>query len=102
MQSASLIGTWSHDLARAWVVIELMGQAGALGAVLLCTAIPSWLFILQGGVLIDRVNIRRAMMVGKAILAITSLSLAFIIEFGTIEMWMFLFICPHRGLGFGL
>ena len=98
VQSLSLIGTWSHDLARAWIVIELMGKASALGTLMLAVAIPSLLLILFGGVVVDRTDMRKLMMVTKVILAVSSLALAFLVEFGEIQMWMLLIFAVIEGL----
>ncbi len=87
VQTISLVGTWAHDLARAWIVINLMGQAGALGSLLLATALPGLLLSLQGGVFADRFDVRRIMMATKTLLALLSLTLAFVSEFAHIQMW---------------
>ena len=98
IQTLSLIGKWSHDLARAWVVIEIIGQAGALGAVSFCTAIPCLCLILPAGSLINRLDIRRVLMTTQMVLALVSLSLAFVVEFGSIKMWMFYSFAFIEGL----
>lgn len=87
VQTLSLIGQWSHDLARAWIVIELMGRAGALGSLMLAIAIPSLFFTLQGGVLVDRINVKKLMIITKLLLAALSLLLATVVEFGSIQFW---------------
>lgn len=89
-QTLSLAGQWSHDLARSWIILELMGKASALGVLLVATAIPSLIFILQGGVLVDRVNVKRIMMMTKGVLAVSAFVLAFLTEFSEIKFWMLL------------
>lgn len=64
-----------------------MGSASALGSLLLAIALPGLVLTLQGGVLADRVDVRRIMIVTKTILAIASLILAFVVEFSQIQMW---------------
>lgn len=90
VQTLSLTGQWSHDLARTWIILELMGKASSLGLLQLAIAIPALLFILHGGVVVDRSNIKKIMMVTKAILAVSAFALAYITEFPTIEFWMLL------------
>lgn len=90
VQTLSLTGQWSHDLARAWIILELMGRATALGTLQIAIAIPSLLFILHGGVVVDRSNIKVIMMITKALLACAALALAFITEYSQIEFWMLL------------
>ena len=87
VQSLSLIGSWSHDLARAYIVIEMMGQAGALGSLMLAVAIPSLFLMMHGGVLVDRIDARKLMILTKSVLAVSSFALAFVTEFSHIQMW---------------
>jgi len=87
MQTLSLTGTWASDLARAWIVWEMMGTASALGILMLSSAIPGLFLILYGGVIVDRVNIRKLMMITKLLLAIISFTLAFLMEFSELQFW---------------
>lgn len=89
-QSLSLIGQMSHDLARSWIVVETMGRAASLGSLHMAIAIPSLLLILHGGVLVDRVDVRRLMMITKSLLAVAALAMALVVEFGSLKMWMLL------------
>jgi MFS family permease len=88
-QSLSQIGNWSFDLARAWIVLHILGQASELGLVLLLSSLPM-ILLLHGGMLVDRIPFRRLLylVVGaKAVLALLSIILACIIEFHTVELW---------------
>ncbi|MCB0386111.1 MAG: MFS transporter [Bdellovibrionales bacterium] len=87
VQTLSMIGTWSHDLARAWIVVEMMGKAAALGLLMLSVALPTFVLILQGGVLVDKLEVRKLMMVTRATLACSAIALAALTEFGTIQLW---------------
>ncbi|MEO0335202.1 MAG: MFS transporter [Pseudomonadota bacterium] len=98
VQTLSQIGKWSHDLARAWIVVEMFGKAGALGTLLLATAIPSMIFILYGGVLVDRVDVKRVFMFTSFFLAMASLTLAGITEFSNIQFWHLLIFGVIEGL----
>ncbi|MCC7405997.1 MAG: MFS transporter [Bdellovibrionales bacterium] len=98
VQTLSMIGTWSHDLARAWIIVEMMGKAAALGLMLLAVALPTFLLILQGGVIVDKLEVRRVMFTTKAILACSAIALAAITEFGHIELWHLLVFGILEGL----
>lgn len=87
VQSISLIGTWAHDLARSWIILNLFGSASALGSMLLATALPGLALTLQGGVLADRADVKRIMTWTKSALALSALALAFFAEFERIQMW---------------
>lgn len=86
----SLIGRWSHDLARAWIIYELTARAGAMGNVFLAGAIPVFFLMFYGGALVDRADVRKVMMTTQSIMAVVALIFAFWVEFGEIKMWHFL------------
>jgi len=86
-QTLSLTGSWAADLARAWLVVSQFGSATALGGLMLATAIPGLFLILHGGVLVDRVDVRRLMIITKTLLGFIALALAVLTEFGHIAYW---------------
>ena len=47
----------------------MLGKAGALGNLHMAIAVPCLFFILQGGVLVDRANVRKVMMWTKGLSA---------------------------------
>ena len=85
--SISLVGFWAFDLARSWIVVSGLGRATELGLVLMAGAIPGIFFSLYGGVIADRIDARKMMIVTKSILALLSLMLAYYAEFHQIELW---------------
>ncbi len=87
VQTLSMTGSFAHDLARAYIVIELMSTAGALGSLMMAIAIPSFLFILQGGVLVDRIDVRKMMMWTKGLLGLLAVALGFVILKEQIQFW---------------
>ncbi len=98
VQLFSMIGTMSHDLARSWIVIELLGKASALGTLQMSSALPSVLMILQAGVIVDRSDVRVIMMATKSFLAIVALGLAVITAFYHVEFWQLLVFGIIEGL----
>jgi len=53
-QSISLIGDRIFQVALAWWVLETTGSAVAMGTVMILSILPMLLFLLIGGVLVDR------------------------------------------------
>lgn len=91
-QTLSLVGSWSHDLARSWIIISATGSSGALGNINLAIAVPCLFLILQGGVLVDRTDVRKLMIRTKSLMGISALILAALTESQHIEVWhLFLF-----------
>ncbi len=88
VQALSQTGKWSHDLARSWLILELVdNKAWALGLVVLMAAIPNIILSLPSGVLVDRVNVKKVLLLTNSVLALSALCLAFIVEFYQVQLW---------------
>ncbi|MBI4507293.1 MAG: MFS transporter, partial [Chloroflexi bacterium] len=72
---ASLTGYWVHFVAQGWLVYQLTGSAWLLGVVGAAGSIPSLLFALVGGVMADKVDRRRLLIVTRLIYAALALVL---------------------------
>jgi MFS family permease len=97
-QTLSLIGQWSHDLARAWIIIAATGSSGELGNLNLAIAIPCLLLILRGGVLVDRTDVRRLIIWTKSLMGLGCLVLASLTAFSKIEIWHLLVFGLFEGV----
>ncbi len=98
VQTLSLIGTWSHDLARSWIIVEATQSSGALGNLNMAVAVPCLFLILHGGVLVDRTDVRRLMQKTKALMGLSSLILAFLWESSHLEVWHLLVFAVIEGI----
>lgn len=97
-QTLSMVGSWSHDLARSWIIAEATGSSGALGNLNMAIAVPCLFFILQAGVIVDRSDVRRMIQWTKSLLGIASLILAAITEFSHLEVWHLLIFGVVEGI----
>lgn len=97
-QTLSLIGQWSHDLARAWIIIAATGSSGALGNLHLVIAIPCLLFMLSGGALVDRTDVRVLMVWTKSLLGLACLVLAGIAGFSQVQVWHLMVFALIEGI----
>ena len=59
----SNIGTWMQNVAQGWLVLTLTNSSFWLGVVGFAGSIPFLIFTLLGGVVADRVNKRRLLLV---------------------------------------
>src|SRR5678815_5255510 len=77
-QGISLIGTWLTQIATSWLVYRLTGSAVLLGVVAFAGQIP--LFVLGPfmGVLVDRWNRRRILIVTQIVAMLQSFALAYL------------------------
>jgi MFS family permease len=75
-QFISLCGTWMQVIAQGWLVLQLTDSAFAVGLVTALGSLPILLFTLYGGVIADRVNKRRFILVLQSLMLAEALTLA--------------------------
>jgi MFS family permease len=75
-QFISLCGTWMQVIARGWLVLKLTDSAFAVGLVTALGSLPILLFTLYGGVIADRVNKRRFILLLQSLMLVEALTLA--------------------------
>jgi len=66
-QGVSLIGTWITRIATSWLVYRLTGSAVMLGVVVFAGQIPTFLIAPFAGVLVDRWNRWRVLLVAQTL-----------------------------------
>jgi len=86
-QSISLIGTWMQRIAMPWLVYHMTGSALLLGVVGFAGQIPTFLLSPVAGVLTDRWNRYRVLLVTQIISMIQASILAWICLAGVIQIW---------------
>lgn len=86
--AVSVIGTWMQRVAQDWLVLDLSDSAVALGIATALQFLPTLLFGLWGGVLVDRLNRRRTIMATQAASAVLAAALAVLVLTGTARLWM--------------
>jgi hypothetical protein len=87
-EAVSLLGDQFFLVALPWLVLQLTGNAFAIGTVVAVAAAPRALFILLGGALTDRFSPRFVMLysnVGRMVLVAV---LALLTATGVVELWM--------------
>ncbi len=75
-QGLSLIGTWITRVATSWLVYRLTGSALLLGVVNFAGQIPNFVLSPLAGVLADRWNLRRTLVVTQVFSMLQSFALA--------------------------
>jgi MFS family permease len=74
-QAISMIGTWMQMTAQSWLVLTLTKSATDLGVVVALQTLPMLLLGPYGGVVADRVNKRRFMVVLQSLMGVQALVL---------------------------
>jgi MFS family permease len=75
-QSISLIGTWITRIATSWLVYRLTGSEMLLGVVGFCSQIPLLILAPFAGVLVDRWDRHRILVITQILSALQSAALA--------------------------
>lgn len=77
--AVSNIGTWSYRLAQDWLVLDLTGSAQALGFVVAAQFLPGMILSLYGGILADKFDQRKILILCNVSGAILALGLGAIV-----------------------
>ena len=97
-QSISLIGTWMTRIATSWLVYRLTGSALLLGIVGFAGQIPSFILAPFAGVLVDRWNRHRLLVMTQILALLQSLAMALLALSGLIKIWHIIALSVFQGL----
>jgi MFS family permease len=97
-QSISLIGTWMQMTAQSWLVLSLTHSSTALGGVVALQTLPVLLLAPYGGVLADRIDKRRLMVVLQIAMGLQALALGVLTVTGAVEVWQIGLLAALLGL----
>jgi MFS family permease len=86
-QGISLIGTWMQQVAMAWLVYRLTDSAFMLGLISFFTRIPIFLTSPFLGVLADRWNRHRILVITQTLSMLQALLLAFLVLARLVHIW---------------
>ncbi|MBS1161791.1 MAG: transporter [Proteobacteria bacterium] len=86
-QAVSILGSWMQQVALGWLVYRLSGSAMLLGATAFLAQIPQLFVAPLAGIVIDRSNIRRLMLLVQSGMCLQALGLAAITHYGWVEPW---------------
>jgi predicted MFS family arabinose efflux permease len=86
----SSVGTWMQEVAQNWLILTMTGSASLLAIDAFLGDAPFLLFSLFGGVLADRMDRRRILLLSQVVQLSSAFLLATLIFTGHIEVWMIL------------
>jgi MFS family permease len=96
-QGISVIGTWITRVATSWLVYRLTGSALMLGVTGFIGQLPVFLFAPFAGVLVDRANKHRILLVTQALSMIQSFLLAVLTLTGVITVLHIILLSALQG-----
>ncbi|MEO0083978.1 MAG: MFS transporter [candidate division WOR-3 bacterium] len=97
-QGISLIGTWMQRVALGWLVFRLTNSPFLLGIVSFSGELPIFLTTTFAGVLIDRWNKRRLLIITQVLAMIQALILSVLFFTKTISIWHIIALSIFMGL----
>lgn len=87
-QAISQTGTWIDKVAQAWLVLALTHSAFAVGLLAACQFVPFSVLGLIAGVVVDRLDTWRTVVITQAIRMVIAATLAGLVLGGAIQVWM--------------
>jgi MFS family permease len=97
-QSISLIGTWMQRTAVSWVIYTLTHSTFMLGLAIFASQFPSFLFSLFGGIVSDRYNRYKVLLVTQTASMVQALMLAILILTNHYVVWEILSLSVMLGI----
>jgi len=86
-QVVSLFGMWMESTALGFLVFELTKSPAYLGLVGFAAGIPTWLFMLYGGVIADRMPRRNLLMITQSVMMALAFAVAALTFLHWIQPW---------------
>ena len=97
-QSISLAGTWMQATAQSWLVLTLTHSSTDLGFTVALQTLPVLLLAPYGGVVADRVDKRRLMIVLQIAMGFQALALGLLTVLGAVQFWQVCALAVILGL----
>jgi MFS family permease len=97
-QAVSLTGTWMQATAQDWLVLTLSHSGTALGIVVALQTLPVLLLTPYGGVIADRVDKRRLMVVLQSLMGLQALALGILTLSGAVRLWQIALLAVILGM----
>jgi MFS family permease len=97
-QMTSLFGTWMQTTAQGYLVYEITRSERYLGYVGFASGIASWLFMLYGGAVADRVPRRNLLVVTQGLSMTLALVLAALTFFRVVAPWHIIVLAFSLGV----
>jgi MFS family permease len=97
-QLVSLVGTWMQTTAQGYLVFQLTHSPIYLGYVGFAAGVPSWLFMLYGGVIADRIPRRRLLLMTQISMLLLAFVLAGLTFSNLVQPWHIILMALALGV----
>jgi MFS family permease len=96
-QFVSLTGTWMQATTQPYLAYELTGRPFDLGLIGFAATLPTLFLALPAGVLVERLDKRKTVIILQAIMMIQALALATLTLTGLVQLWHILVLALILG-----
>ncbi len=97
-QLVSLMGSWMQNTAQPWLVYDLTHSTVLLGITSFCSTVPVFFLTPFGGMVADRVDRRRFLLITQTAAMLQATILAVLTLSGHIQVWMLICLALTMGL----
>jgi MFS family permease len=97
-QTVSVSGTWMQRIAQSWLVLELTNSGTAIGLVTAVQFLPMLFLAPLGGVVADRFDKRRLIIVTQVLAALLAAILGALVVLHLVQLWMVYVLAGALGL----
>jgi MFS family permease len=97
-QGVSLIGTWMQQVAMSWLVYQMTQSSFQLGIVLFAGQIPALFLSPVAGVLVDRWERHRVLLLTQTLAMVQAFLLALLTWTGCIDVWQLIALSLFLGV----
>jgi MFS family permease len=86
-QFVSLIGSWMQNTTQPYLAYRLSGRPFDLGLIGFAASLPTLLLALPAGVIVERLDKRKAVIILQAVMMLQAFALAYLAISGQIQVW---------------
>ncbi len=97
-QGVSLVGTWMERIAMSWLVYRLTDSVFLLGMVSFCSLIPSFILGPFAGVISDRFDRHRILIITQALFMVQAAVVAALVLTDTVQIWHIMALSTFLGI----
>lgn len=97
-QSISLIGTWMQQIAMTWLVYQLSKSEWLLGVVAFSGQIPTFFVSPFAGVLTDRLNRHKTLLITQSLAMFQAFLMAFLVYMNLHSVWIIVLLAFALGV----
>jgi MFS family permease len=96
-QGISLVGMWMQAMAQSWIVVTLTSSTSAIATVSFVASLPILALSMPGGVIADRLDRRRILIVTQLLLAAQAFLLAWLLSSGRLDLTLLYLVAAGTG-----